>query len=338
VSPAAGSRVLAHEDVSAFAYDGPFRIGSLAFRLRAADAQDSEAISLMFKQPLDGSGREPDRADPGLIDIVHGGPGDYPEVPADGLVVSRSHGRLTICSELMTASLEQRAGSWRARIAVRDRGCTGLVYRVHLSIVLHRILLALERAYLHAAAVTLRGRTFVFVGEKGAGKSSIALSLGRAGATILSDDHVLLRLGTPRYFVSGCEAYARVTAETEAAVFARPLAVEAADFAGTLKKEFIVSDFFESLPHKEAPVAAILFPHIGERLALTPWTGAAAALDLIDRKRRSYRPQDAEDVQALLDFWSGFALAAPAFKLQLTPNLGDLGRLPDLLDACVLRS
>jgi hypothetical protein len=316
------------------AYDGVFRIGSLAFRLRAADPQDSEAVSIMFKQPLDhGLAQEEGLGASGALEIVDAEPGDYPQVPSDGLMIARSNGRLTICSELMTATLDQREGAWRARVAVRQRGRSDLFYRVHLSVVLHRVLLALGRAYLHAAAVTVGGRTFVFIGEKGAGKSSIATTLGRAGATILSDDHVLLRSGPSAYFVSGCELCARVTAETEAAVFDSPLAIGAEDFAGTLKKEFLVSDFFASRPHEDALVSGVLFPRVGLDLRLTPRSPRQAALDLIQRTRPSYRPQDADDVRALLDFWTGLAQAAPAWDLELSPAVGDLAHLGALLES-----
>jgi hypothetical protein len=288
----------------------------------------------MFKQPLDqGSDREEGLEASGALEIVDAGPGDFPEVPPDGLTIARSNGRLAICSELMTAILDQGEGAWRARVAVRERGRSDLFYRVHLSVVLHRMLLALGRAYLHAAAVTLGGRTFVFVGEKGAGKSSIATTLGRAGATILSDDHVLLRRGASGYFVSGCEARARVTAETEAAVFDTPLAIPAEDFAGTLKKEFLVRDFFASRPREDAPVGGVLFPRVGLDLRLTPRNPRHTALDLIQRTRPSFRPQDADDVRALLDFWAGLAQTAPAWDLELSPDVSDLARLGAVLES-----
>lgn len=197
-------------------------------------------------------------------------PATIPPVPFDGLVISRSNGRLTICSELVTATLDQCGETWRARVAVRERARSNPFYHVHLSVAFHRMLLALGRAYLHAAAVTVGGRTFVFIGEKGTGKSSIATSLGRAGATILSDDHVLLRSCASVYFVSGCEARARVTAETEAALFEGPLAIRAENFAGTSKKEFLVSDFFASRPHEDAVVDGLLFPRVGLELGVTP--------------------------------------------------------------------
>jgi hypothetical protein len=320
-------------------YEAPFRNGSLSFRLRTADERDSAALSEMFKAPLgpDAARGERETATRGRVEFVPG-TSDFPPVPPDGLIVSRANGTFCVSSELIRGTLHQRSDSWRACIEVHDRGTSDLVYRTHLSVVFHRLLLALGRAYVHAAAVTHHDRTFVFVGEKGAGKSSIATSLGRGGATILSDDHVLLTAGMPKYFVSGCEPWARVTADTEAAVFASPLPVTAEDFAGTLKKEFRVGDFFASRPHEDVPIAAVLFPRVGTRVDLRRRSARSAALDLIQRTRRSYRPQDASDVQALLDFWLGLVRTAAAFDLELSPHVEDLATLGDRLDACAPQS
>lgn len=316
--------------MTGFSYDDIFRIGSLAFTLRTVDRRDAEALSLMFKQPLEAAEGGTAQA---TIDIVDADAAGYPEVPPDGLLISRSDRGFTLCSEVVTVAFERRGEAWRATIAVRAGGRTFPFYQVHLSIAMHRILLALERAYVHAAAVTVRDRTFLFMGEKGAGKSSIATSLGRLGGAILSDDHVLIGRTVNGYVVSGCERRARVTADTEAEVFGRALSIQAEDFAGTMKKEFLVSDFFESRPHDDAPLSGIFFPRVGARLHATARSPRLAALDLIRRTRPSYRPQDAEDVRALLEFWTGLASAVRACDLELSPSISDLAHLPDVLDA-----
>ncbi len=203
--------------------------------------------------------------------------------------------------------------------------------RTHLSVVLHRLLLALDAAYLHAAAVSVDGVTHLFVGEKGAGKTTLCLSLARRGATVLSDDHVLIRRRDKDYVVSGCERLSRVTAPTEAFLFEQPLAVAAADCAGTPKKEFAVADYFRSAPFEDRPVHAVHFPRVGRELARRRRSAMETTVDLLARTRKSYRPGGPGDVAALLDFWSGLAAFATADDLELSADLDQLTRIDAVL-------
>jgi hypothetical protein len=316
------------------------QIGSLGFHLRASRSEDIDAIALLFKQSLDAPAGITASTRAGEVVIVDDEDrtraAGQPDVPADGLLVQQADDCTTVRSELMTMTMEGDA-SWRCiRIAVHRRVADPLVQRVHLSIMLHRALQAFGAVHLHAGAVTFQDTTFVFVGEKGAGKSTIAARLGRDGATILSDDHVLLRTASRGYVVSGCETRARVAADTEAAVFAAPIVADPADYAGTMKKEFAVADVFRSQPYVEMPVGALFFPRVGDRLRVTPRSARAAALECVGRTRHAYRPQDADEIRALLDFWLGLAQSAPAFDLELSPDLGELQRLADVLDACLV--
>ena len=67
-----------------------------------------------------------------------------------------------------------------------------------LMIVFYRMLLELGCLHLHAAAVRWNGETSLFLGGKGAGKSTLCLALARAGATVLGEDHVLVRRARAR--------------------------------------------------------------------------------------------------------------------------------------------
>lgn len=46
---------------------------------------------------------------------------------------------------------------------------------------------------LHASCVALQGRGLVILGPSGSGKSALALELMALGATLVADDHILLR-------------------------------------------------------------------------------------------------------------------------------------------------
>ncbi|MEJ2080097.1 MAG: hypothetical protein P8Z74_19180 [Acidobacteriota bacterium] len=58
------------------------------------------------------------------------------------------------------------------------------------------------RAVLHASAVCVEGKVFVFVADSGSGKSSLAVALLRRGAALVSDDVAALSREEGRFLVS----------------------------------------------------------------------------------------------------------------------------------------
>ena len=322
--------------VAAPAFEGWLRVGSVSARTFVQHEADRVALDAMFKQCL-----IPLRAGAALPDpdghlAVHRVAAWMPDdlslrVEPDGIGVEERGALLWVATEWAAACLDRSSTQWTLRVRVLDGDLEHHTLRVHLSVVMHRILLALGAAYLHAAAVVLAGETHLFVGEKGAGKTTLCLALARRGGVVLSDDHVLVRCREGQYVVSGCEQRSRVTAQTEAFLFQQPLSIEPADFAGTLKKEFLVADHFKSTPFEDAPVRAIHFPRIGERLHSRRRSAIATTIDLLARTRKSYRPAGNGDVSALLDLWAGLAASVPAYDLELTANLTDLARIDAVL-------
>lgn len=311
---------------------GTLRLGRVQCLASIGDGQNADALRLIFKQALS--------ADPPAgpididLDLREAAPAArWPTVAADALTVSDAGAVLAIATEAVTLTLDRSTTPMRLVIRTRRRDLNDDAFRVHLSIAFHRVLLALGMVYLHAAAVSIDGRTCMFVGEKGAGKSTLSVGLARCGATVLADDHVLLERAAPRYLVSGCEVLSRIAADTEAYVFETPLALAAQDFAGTMKKEFVLADHFSAKAHVAMPVAAIYFPYVGATLRVTPLPARQTAMDLLERTRRSFRPQSAVEVGTLLDFWVGLAASAPGFVLELEPDLRAIARLPGLLRA-----
>ncbi|HYE73582.1 MAG TPA: hypothetical protein VEF04_09625, partial [Blastocatellia bacterium] len=124
-------------------------------------------------------------------------------------------------------------------------------FQVHLSFLVNYALFNSGRLYLHAGAVRFADRVRLFVGERGAGKSTVCLRLGQAGATVLSDDHVMIRKDDGNFFVSGCGELARVTEKTEGFLFNTPLNARANDYAGLLKKEFRIDEYFSAEPTRD---------------------------------------------------------------------------------------
>jgi len=330
------NEAVADAQVAAPAFVGWLRVGSLAARTSVEHEADRVALDSMFKQclvPL-GLAAALSRADGHLAvqRVDAWAPEDLSlRVEPDGIAVEERGATLSVATERAAASLDRSTAQWTCRVRVLDGELEHHTLRVHLSVVMHRILLALGAAYLHAAAVVIEGETHLFVGEKGAGKTTLCLALARRGGVVLSDDHVLLRRRDGQYVVSGCEQRSRVTAQTESFLFQQPLPIEPADFAGTLKKEFLVADHFRSTPFEDAPVRAMHFPHIGERLNSRRRSAMETTIDLLARTRKSYRPAGNGEVSALLDLWAGLAAAVPAYDLELTANLADLARLDAVL-------
>jgi hypothetical protein len=252
--------------------------------------------------------------------------------PPDGMAVAReAGGRLHLATDLLDLTVDPRRRPARWRVTFRGNGHPDDARRAHLALAAHRLLLAAGRVHVHAAAVRWAGRVHLFVGDRGAGKSTISLWLAMRGGLVLSDDHVLLRRAGGRFWVSGCEETSRVTAATEAFLFPRPLAIPATDFGGSLKKEFRLADVVPSAPYRDFPVHHLFFARVGTRFRVTPMRRQQAVLELIEKTRRSFRFADGTDQREFVDYWIGLAEGTPAFALELAPDLRQLDRLLPVL-------
>ena len=138
----------------------------------------------------------------------------------------------------------------------------------------------------HGCGVVWKGRTLLFCGKSGAGKSTTARLWKRhaRGARLLSDDRVVLRpakrsvraFGTPWHGDGG---------------FASP---------------------------RSAPLGALFFLRHGRTTRLRPLSRAEAAARLFTRSFPP--PWDAEGVARALDACADAAAAAPAFELGFRPD------------------
>lgn len=76
-------------------------------------------------------------------------------------------------------------------------------------IILSGLLAGQGALMVHACGVVDRGRGYVFMGRSGAGKSTTAALWHKAGATVLSDDRVILRRSDGLWSVHGAPWYSR---------------------------------------------------------------------------------------------------------------------------------
>ena len=246
------------------------------------------------------------------------------------MVVRHAHPVSVIDTEALSVTIDHAHTPVRVRVMVRRGERSHYDLRVHLAVVFHKILFLLDRVVLHAAAVRMAGRVAIFVGDRGAGKTTTALALGRAGGTVLGEDHLILRRSRDGFLVSGCDERWRVDARTEQHFFDSPLALEAADYAGRLKKEVAVRDV-ASQPFTDEPPAQLFFMRAGSRFRITPIPRGVTALRLMEAAGKLQRFVDADDRLRFLTMVSDFVGSITPYALERSDDLGDLDRLIDFL-------
>lgn len=314
-------------------FEQHIQIGSFSARAFFESRADAVVLNEMFRDTV----CEPSDADTAAdaeLYWFHSPSRETPiSVPTDGLNVTRSDDRTWhVESELLTARLEL-APRAKIRLCSYPHTLPPLAWRVHVSTVFHKLLMLMGRIYLHAGGVQTGAGASAFVGNKGSGKSTICVWLGRAGATILSDDHISICRINGAFHASGCENVARVTSETEAAVLPEILTMQAREYAGTLKKEFPVGDLFHAMTWRDVPLQRIFFPHVGARWQIEELSPRNLMTRLLETTHSSHRFANKDDYVRHLDYFSALARAVRGFDLELTPNLTELDRLVTFLRA-----
>ena len=253
-------------------------------------------------------------------------------VPPDGMVVHHAPPVSVIHTEALSVRIDHARTPVHIHVSVRPGERSHYDLCVHLAVVFHKILFLLDRVVLHAAAVRIAGRVAIFIGDRGAGKTTTALALSRAGGTVLGEDHIILRRSADGFLVSGCDERWRVDARTERHFFDSPLPLEAADYAGRLKKEVAVRDV-ASQPFIDEPPAQLFFMRTGARFDITPIPRGLTALRLMEAAGKLQRFVDADDRLRFLTMISDFVATIAPYALQRTDDLSDLDRLVDFLSA-----
>jgi hypothetical protein len=306
------------------------RLGSLTARLDAGSSLGSD-IAYIFgtslKSPTDDLVARLD-ADIEVRESEAGPSGVA--VPPDSMVVRHDQPVSVIHTEALSVSIDRTRMPVQVRVRVRRADRSHYDLCVHLAVVFHKILFLLDRVVLHAAAVRIGGRVAIFIGDRGAGKTTTAIALSRAGGTVLGEDHLILRRSAGGFLVSGCDERWRVDARTERHFFESPLPLEAADYAGRLKKEVAVRDV-SSQPFTDEPPALLFFMHAGSRFDITPINRGATALRLMEAAGKLQRFVDAADRFRFLTLVSDFVATITPYTLERSDDLGDLDRLIDFL-------
>jgi hypothetical protein len=174
----------------------------------------------------------------------------------------------------------------------------------------------------------------MFLGDRGAGKSTIALRLARAGGIVLGEDHLILnRADGGGFAASGCDERSRLDAKTERHFFDAPLPAEPADFAGRLKKEMPARAIFASAPYTDERPDFLFFASQGPVFAIAPLSRRAALLKLMEAAGKLQRFVDPTDRARFLDLLSDFVGTIQPYDLTLCADLRELDRLAEFLEA-----
>ena len=316
------------------------RFGSLSVVVRYQSAAHLDAVEELFRlrprqvgeiaPPAPGAGGA-DR----VLHVFHQDAGELallrlPSRP----VVSRPLERLVEIHDGIAHLWVREREAW---LAIDREAETRPLLLHSLMVVLNKMLSLDGRYHLHAAAAEVAGMTSLFVGGKGSGKSTISLTLGRAGATLFSEDHVMLRRCDRRFLVSGCDGKMHLTEKSERHFFDRPLEGRMVDSAGVAKKQIDMASVFDCRPHVETEVRALFFPVVAERFEIRPLAKEEAAARLLQPLLERHRFVDDADQAAFLEVFAGLAESCDTWEVSLSPDLRDLERLVDFLGAARLQ-
>lgn len=309
-----------------------FRVGSFPIHLKSPRARYPELLAEGLGVPL----FAPDAfaGDSAATLLVREGARDRrtdgidpDSVPPDGIVLATDGDEELIVTELLAAALRRDGERTLIELDVVRPEIGDFELAVHLSVLLHKVLFLTDRLLLHAAAVRLDDSVTVFVGDKGAGKTTLSLAVARAGGTILAEDHVLVRRHGGRFLVSGCDQRARLTEATERHFFPDSVDGPFRDLGGVRKRELRVADHFDSAPFRDFAPDRLCFIRVGERLSLERVSAARVLTSLLDATRKLQRFANADDQRRFLDFLAAFAASVPAFAAELSPDLDELERM-----------
>ncbi|MEX1258780.1 MAG: hypothetical protein WEG36_14290 [Gemmatimonadota bacterium] len=316
------------------------RLGSLTARLLLPDERYGHDVAQIFGTSLQAPDWAPVAGIGAEIAFEErpGGRADSgPQVPMDGMVLMHDPLRPEIHTEALSLYLNLDIHPARIRLDVVRLDLPHFDLCVHLAVAFHKLLFLMDRVVLHGAAISVDDKVCLFLGDKGAGKSTIALKLARAGGTVLGEDHLILRRTGDGFVVSGCDERSRLTAKTEEFFFDDPLDIVPKDFAGTMKKEVPAGELFTSVPYTDGPVTHLFFPKVGNRLLPARLSRKELLLELMRATGKLQRFVDLADRTRFLELLAAFTPSVEGYRLELSEDLADLDDLVTFVRALPAR-
>lgn len=250
---------------------------------------------------------------------------------SDQLIVQPTENGWRFTTDPITIHFETAAQPQRARIVVTDAAMDTELLSFHLWLLVNRLLLTINRLVMHAASVEIDGQTVVICGQSGAGKSTLTVALGLAGATVLTEDWLLVDTSSSTPTVSGISSVMRLTMDSAERMLAGRLghAVDSRD--GRDKRVFDSGSLFASAAGVDHTPDRLFLLSPGQRTELV----AASALDvtryLADSAKATLRFTDRADFGSFLSVVGAFVSSVPAYHLRRSDDFGDLPQLVDLV-------
>jgi hypothetical protein len=301
------------------------RFGSLDVRLDAGHQRYLDVLpnALRVWPNVD------DATEPDVELVARDGPERRPDVAErdDVLRLEGVGDRTRVLTAISELEVDATISPSRARLVVHTEGQPAQALDVYIALQVQKLLQLLGCLRLHGAAVVLGERTHVFLGDKGAGKSTLALAAGRAGGIVLADDQLVMRRRKGGIWLSGVDGGLRLTERTERHFFQEPLDEEPRDFAGTPKKEIALGDHVRARPGVDARPHTLSFLRVGDRLAVHEITRHDATRRMLDTLLPQHRFGGAEDLRDFLALVRAFVSSVDTFELSLSPSLSDLEQL-----------
>jgi len=170
-------------------------------------------------------------------------------------------------------------------------------------------LLLHQRGYLvlHASAVSIGGRAVVFLGERGAGKSTTAAALHLRGFPVIADDVVGITIENGEPTVVPGVAHLHLTADT-----AGLLDIEHSTTEGTTRKRQYRAEGVST----PVPLRRIYHLEGGESVSLRTLSGRASFLTLLDNSYATAVLSDTETVSDHFRLCSDVLEEVPCRRLQ----------------------
>lgn len=198
-----------------------------------------------------------------------------------------------------------------------------------------RILAGSGHLVLHGSGVAINGELAVFLGDTGAGKSTMAASLDSVGHTLLGDDAVVITEESGRVFGEPVYPSLRLYPETASAIFGAD--IEVAPMAHYSDKKQVGLASLDNISQSPIPLGALFYltgepdSEEVEAHALHP---SDVCISLIEQSF-AFEPRDANSATVRLRKASELAGRIPGYELSYPHDLDRLNEVNAVIMRCM---
>ncbi len=194
-----------------------------------------------------------------------------------------------------------------------------------------RLLAHLGDLVLHASVVRFGDRLALFLGETGAGKSTLATSLHQAGNALLGDDAVIVTAGPDGYLAQA--VYPSLRLYPEAIEVLLGSGVKTAPMADYSDKQHVRLSPQSQPETPPLPLAAIFFlAGNSPKVSAAPLASTMACIKLVEQSF-TLDARDTDCAARRLAALSELALAVPAFTLAYPRQFERLHEVHEVIEA-----